>query len=111
MDLLSLLKLIPLVLLSLYLKPNFNFGASMAANRPWLVVDAIFVHGSQHPLPKHPEKILPKFDLDGDVLLENRIKKFTLSLILMNVEHHDVVCEFFAYNLIGKAPTWFFNPS
>lgn len=37
----------------------------MEANRPWLAVDAIVVPGAQHPLPKHLEKLLPKFDLDN----------------------------------------------
>ena len=60
-------------------------------------------------MPKHPEKILPKFDHDGDVLLEDHIKKIILSLILMNVEHEDVVCRLLAYTLISKASTWFFN--
>jgi hypothetical protein len=30
--------------------------------RPWLDQDAMAVPGDQHPLPKHPEKWLPKFD-------------------------------------------------
>ncbi|CAF4325066.1 unnamed protein product [Adineta steineri] len=48
-------------------QPNFNFLDNMAVNKPWLVVDSIAVPGAQHPLPKHPENLLPKFDLDNDV--------------------------------------------
>jgi hypothetical protein len=33
--------------------------------RPWLDQDAVVVLGPQHPLPKHPEKWLPKFDPDS----------------------------------------------
>ena len=57
-----------------YPRPNFNFLATMAANRPWLVADVITVPSIQHPLPKHPELILPKFDPDNDVTPEDYIK-------------------------------------
>ena len=52
----------------------------MASNRPWLVMDAIVVPGAQHPLPKHPKQLLPKFDLDNKVTPEYHIKQFMLSL-------------------------------
>ena len=54
-------------------------------------MDVIAVPGIQHPLPKHPEKLLPKFDLDNDVTPEDHIKQFMLSLRLMDVQHKDVV--------------------
>jgi hypothetical protein len=56
-----------------YPRPNFNFLANMVVNRRWLAVDAIVVPGAQHILPKHPKKLLPKFDLDNDVTLEDHI--------------------------------------
>ena len=55
-------------------KPNFKFISNMETNRPWLAVDAIVVSDAQHPLPKHPKKLLPKFDLDSDVSPEDHIK-------------------------------------
>ena len=55
-------------------RPNFNFLANMAANKPWLAMDALAVLGAQHPLPKHPEKLLPKFDPDNDVTPKDHIK-------------------------------------
>ena len=67
----------------------------MAANRPWLVVYDIVLLGIQHPLPKHPEKLLPKFDPNNDVTLKDHIKQFMLSLRLMDVQHEDVVCRLF----------------
>ena len=79
----------------------------METNRPWLVVDPIAVPGAQRPLPKHPEKLLPKFDPDSDVTHEDHKKQFILSLLLMNVQHEDVVCRLFLYTFIGKASTWF----
>ena len=71
----------------------------MEANQPWPVVDAIVVPGAQHPLPKHPEKLLPKFDPDNDVL-PNHIKQFMICLRLMNVEHVYVVCRLFSYTFV-----------
>ena len=61
-------------------RPNFRFIATIASNRPWLAVDAVAVPGAQHPLPKHPEKLLPKFDPDNDITPEDHIKQFMLSL-------------------------------
>ena len=48
-------------------RPKFNFITNMATNRPWLATDSIVVPDAQHPLPKHLENLLPKFDPDNDV--------------------------------------------
>ena len=63
-------------------RPNFNFLANMVANRPWLATYAIAIPSAEHPLPKHPEKLLPKFGPDNDVTPEDHIKQFMLSLRL-----------------------------
>lgn len=76
---------------------NFNFRGNMEANQPWLIVGAISIPGAQHPLPKHPEKLLPKFDPDNNVRPEDHIKQFLLSLRLMNVEHECVLCRLLPY--------------
>ena len=44
-------------------------------SRPWLDQDVVAVPGPQHPLPKHPEKWLPKFDPDSKQSTEDHIKK------------------------------------
>jgi hypothetical protein len=81
----------------------------MEANIPWFAVDSIAVTGAQHPLPKHPKKLLPKFDLGNDVTPEDYIKQFMLSLRLMDVQHEDMVCRLFLYTFIDRASTRFFN--
>ena len=48
-------------------RENFIFLDTMAGNRLWLAMNAIAVPGMQHPLHKHPEKLLSKFDPDNDV--------------------------------------------
>jgi hypothetical protein len=77
--------------------------------RPWLDQDAIAVPGPQHPLPKHPEKWLTKFDLDSKRTAEDHIMKFMLDIRLRNVEHEDVVCRLFPYTFEGNASTWYFT--
>lgn len=47
---------------------NFNFRGNMEANQPWIAVVSIANPGAQHPLPRHPTMLLPKFDPDNDVL-------------------------------------------
>ena len=81
----------------------------MAINQPWLTIDVISIPGTLHPLPKHPERLLPKYDPDDGVLPEYHVKQFMIALNLMNVEYEDVVCRLFPYTFKGKASTWFFN--
>ena len=44
--------------------------------RPWLDQDVVAILGPQHPLPKNPEKWLPKFDLDSKQSAANHIKNY-----------------------------------
>ena len=81
----------------------------MASNRPWLAADVIAVPGAQHPLPKHPQKLLPKFDPDNDITHEDHIRQFTFSIRLLDVQHEDVVCRLFPYTFVGQASTWFLS--
>jgi hypothetical protein len=76
--------------------------------RTWLDQDVIVVPGAQHPLPKHPEKWLPKFDPDSKQIVEDHIKKFMLAIRLCNVKHEDVVCRLFPYTFEGNASMWYF---
>jgi hypothetical protein len=77
--------------------------------RPWLDQDVVAVPGTQHPLPKHPEKWLTKFDPDSKRTAEDHIMKFMLDIRLRNVEHEDVVCRLFPYTFEGNASTWYFS--
>ena len=81
----------------------------MAANPWWLTVNALAIPRPQNPLPKHPEKLLPKFDPDDDILPKNHIDKFMLAMNIMNVQHEDVACRLFYSTLQGNASSWFFN--
>jgi hypothetical protein len=75
---------------------------------PWLNQDAMVVPRLQHPLSKHQEKWLPKFDPDSKQSAEDHIIFFMLAIRLGNVEHEDVVCKLFHYTFEGNASTWYF---
>ena len=65
-------------------EPDLDMGdhnqGNPNSNRPWLQHGAIGVPGLQHNLPKHPDKLLPKFDPDDKGLAENHIDKFILDV-------------------------------
>jgi hypothetical protein len=77
--------------------------------RPWLDQDVVAIPGPQHPLPKHPEKWLCKFDLDSKKIVEDHIKKLMLAIRLRSFEHEDVVCRLFPYTFEGNSSTWYFS--
>jgi len=62
-----------------------------------------------HPLPKHPEKFLPKFDLDKKDYVDDHIKKFMLLFRLMNVDQKYVVYILSPFTFEGQYPTWYFS--
>ena len=65
--------------------------------RPWLVLNVMVVSGDVHDLPKHPKKLLPKFDPNKNEPPKYHMKKFTLTPRIMNTQHEDVVCKRFQY--------------
>jgi hypothetical protein len=69
----------------------------------------VIVLGDNQPLPKHLEKLLPKFDPNKKDSTKDHIKKFMRIVRLMNKEHEDVVCRLFPYTFEGKASTWYFS--
>jgi len=49
---------------------------NLSPYQPWLVLDVVVVLGKIHDMPKHPENLLSKFDLDKKLSVENLVKKF-----------------------------------
>jgi hypothetical protein len=62
-----------------------------------LVSDVVVVPRVVYDILKHPEKLFPKLDPNKKDSLEDHIKKFMLSLILMNLQHEDIVYRLFSY--------------
>ena len=81
----------------------------MAANPQCLTINPLAISGPQNPLPKNPNRLLPKFDPDNDILPKTHLDKFMLAMNIMNVQHEDVACRLFCLTLQGKASSLFFN--
>ena len=79
----------------------------MAANPRWLTINPLAISRPQNDLPKNPNKLLLKFDLDDDILPKIHIDKFMLSMNIMNVQHEDVACRLLCLTLQGKASSCF----
>jgi hypothetical protein len=88
---------------------NEERGNPPQNNQPWLTRDALAIPRRVHHLPRHPEKLLPKFDPKTLGFSEDHIKKFILAIRLMNVQHEDVVCRIFPYTFENSSSTWYFN--
>jgi hypothetical protein len=88
---------------------NEERGNPPQNNQPWLAIYSMTIQGQVHNLPRHLEKLLPKFDLETYRFLEDHIKKFILAITLMNIQHEDVVCRIFSYTFENSASTWYFN--
>jgi hypothetical protein len=78
-------------------------------NHPWLSRDSLVILGKLHHFPRHPEKLLPKFDPETFGFLEDHIKKFILEILLTNVQHEYLLCIFFPYTFENSTSTWYFN--
>jgi hypothetical protein len=88
---------------------NGEGGDQTRYNQPWLEIYSLVIPGQMHNLPRHPEKLLPKYDPETSRLPEDHIKKFILAIRLMNVQHKDVVCILFPYTSENSSSTWYFN--
>jgi hypothetical protein len=53
--------------------------------------------------------LLPKYDPETSGLPKDHIKKFILVIIIMNVQHEDIVCRIFPHTFENSASTWYFN--
>jgi hypothetical protein len=88
---------------------NEERGNPPQNNQPWLARDALAIPRRVHNLPRHPKKLLPKFDPETSGFPEDHIKKFILTIRLMNVQHEDIVWMLFPYNFENSASTWYFK--
>ena len=63
-----------------------------------------------HDLPQAFEKMLPKFDPNEKILVDDHLQIFYLAIEGLKAgEHEDVVCRLFPHTLIGAATSWYFG--
>lgn len=58
-------------------------------------------------MPRHPDKHLPKYDLEKGTTTEDHMNKFYLALQMVKVQHDNVACRLFPHILENKAATWY----
>lgn len=79
------------------------------ANKPWNNPGAIQMTPPLHPLPKHSERWLPKFNPDDGLPAEEHLHDFMLTINLSGDTKEDVVCRLFPYTFEGSAGSWYFS--
>ena len=63
-----------------------------------------------HNLPQALDKLLPKFDPEEMIVVDDHLQSFYLALEgLRAEEYEDVVCRFFSHTLKGAAASWYFS--
>ena len=63
-----------------------------------------------HDLPQAFEKMLPKFDPNEKMLVDDHLQSFYLVVEGLRArEHEDVVCRLFPHTLKGAAASWYFG--
>jgi hypothetical protein len=86
-----------------------SMGENQNVIPPWMSQGALNLPGPMHEFPKHPERLLPKFDPDKACSPEDHVKNLFLATRLLDVCYEDVVCRLFPYTFENKASTWYFN--
>ena len=63
-----------------------------------------------HNLPQAFDKLLPKFDPEERIAIDDHLQRFYLALEgLRPGEYEDVVCRLFPHTLKGAATSWYFG--
>lgn len=79
------------------------------AQIPWENRGFVQMVGPLHSLSAHPEKWLPKFNLDDGLPTEEHINNFMLSINLNEVVEEYAFVILFPYTLQGSAGSWYFS--
>lgn len=77
--------------------------------RPWENPRAVKIPTHLHPLPKHPERCLPKFNLGDGLLVEEHLHNYMLAINLNGVVEEDYVVRLFPYTFEGSLGSWYFS--
>ena len=79
------------------------------AQSPWNNPGAVLMPPPLSPIPAHPEKWLPKVNLEAGMLAEEHINNFMLSVNLNGGTNEDTVVRLFPYTMQGTAGSWYFS--
>ena len=87
----------------------------MAGNQPnplpaWRARSPLNLTHPLHNLPQAFDKLLPKFEPEVGIFVDDHLQSFYLALEgLRDGEHEDVVCRLFPHTLKGVAASWYFS--
>ena len=77
--------------------------------QPWNDLGFIKIPAPLHPLPKYPERWLPKFNPDDGLPAEECIHNYMLAINLKEVTEEDCVVRLFPYTLTRSGGSWYFS--
>lgn len=75
--------------------------------QPWGAAVGPLALGAHNPLPKGARDVLPKFNGDGKVLVEEDLNSFNVATGILVVQHEDVAVRIFAKTLTEGVADWF----
>ena len=76
----------------------------------WKARSPLNLTPSLHDLPHSFEKMLPKFDPNEKMLIDDHLQSFYLAVEGLRAgENEDVVCRLFPHTLKGAAASWYFG--
>ena len=87
----------------------------MAGNQPnplsaWKARSPLNLTPPLHNLPQAFDKLLPKFDPEEGIAVDDHLQSFYLALEGLRArEYEDVVCRLFPHTLKGAAVPWYFG--
>ena len=87
----------------------------MAGNQPnplpsWRARSPLNLTPPLHNLPPAFDKLLPKFEPEEGIVVDDHLQRFYLALEGLRAgEYEDVVCRLFPHTLKGAAASWYFS--
>ena len=95
--------------------PLFSLMAGINVNQPnpppaWKARSPLNLTPPLHNLPQAFEKLLPKFDPDEKIIVDDHFQSFYLAIEGLRArEYEDAVCRLFPHTLKGAATSWYFG--
>ncbi|GLJ13011.1 hypothetical protein SUGI_0203330 [Cryptomeria japonica] len=75
--------------------------------QPWGAIVGPLALGAHNPLPKGAKDVLPMFNGDGKISVEEHLNSFNVATGILAVQHEDVVVRLFAQTLTEGVVDWF----
>lgn len=74
--------------------------------QPWGAAVGPLALEAHNPLPKGAKDVLPRFNGDGKISVEEHLNSFNVATGILAVQHEDVAVRLFAQTLTEGATNW-----